>query len=67
MAQTYTYLATSDEVRTTTGKYYDDPTHVVNSSGYSRDPESIEKLMALTWPYLKTAESESSVKRKERI
>jgi NAD(P)-dependent dehydrogenase (short-subunit alcohol dehydrogenase family) len=56
MAETYTYLATSDEIRTTTGKYFDDPTHVVSSSGYSRDPENIEKLMALTWVYLKTAE-----------
>jgi NAD(P)-dependent dehydrogenase (short-subunit alcohol dehydrogenase family) len=56
MAETYTYLATSDKVRTTTGKYYDDPAHIVNSSGYSRDPENIEKLMALTWSYLKKAE-----------
>jgi NAD(P)-dependent dehydrogenase (short-subunit alcohol dehydrogenase family) len=53
MAETYTYLATSDEVRETSGKYFDDPTHIVSSSGYSRDPENIEKLMALTWSYLK--------------
>ena len=58
MAETYTYLATSDEVRETTGKYYDDPTHIVNSSGYSRDPENIEKVMALTRSYLKTPENE---------
>jgi NAD(P)-dependent dehydrogenase (short-subunit alcohol dehydrogenase family) len=60
MAETYTYLATSDEVRTTSGKYYDDPTHIVNSSGYSRDPENIEKLMDLTLSYFETAASESS-------
>ena len=60
MAETYTYLATSDEVRETTGKYFDDPTHIVKSSGYSRDPENIEELMALTWSYLRTAEREPS-------
>ncbi len=58
MAETYTYLATSDAVRTTSGKYYDDPTHIVKSSGYSRDAENIEKVMALTRSYFKTAGSE---------
>ena len=52
MAQTYTYLATSDEVSETTGKYYDSPTSIVNSSGYSRDRENIEAVMALTRRYL---------------
>jgi NAD(P)-dependent dehydrogenase (short-subunit alcohol dehydrogenase family) len=56
MAETYTYLAISDKVQETTGTYYDDPTHIVNSSGYSRDPENIDKVMALTWSYLKPAE-----------
>jgi NAD(P)-dependent dehydrogenase (short-subunit alcohol dehydrogenase family) len=60
MAETYTYLATSDEVRTTSGKYYDDPAHMVKSSGYSRDPQNIEKVMALTWSYFKAAGSEPS-------
>jgi NAD(P)-dependent dehydrogenase (short-subunit alcohol dehydrogenase family) len=55
MAETYTYLATSDAVRTTTGTYYDDPTHVVSSSSYSRDPEHIVALMKLTHSYIKTA------------
>lgn len=54
MAETYTYLATSDAVRTTTGKYFDDPTHIVNSSGYSRNPEHIAALMTLTQAYIKT-------------
>jgi NAD(P)-dependent dehydrogenase (short-subunit alcohol dehydrogenase family) len=53
MAETYTYLATSDEVSTTTGIYYDDPTHVVSSNSYSRDPKHIAELMALTHDYLK--------------
>lgn len=52
MAETYTYLATSDEVRAITGKYFDDPTHRVSSSGYSRDPENIRSVMALTQSYL---------------
>ena len=52
MAETYTYLATAEELRTTTGRYFDNPTRMVASSGYSRDPENIEKLMALTWSYL---------------
>lgn len=55
MAETYTYLATSDEVRETSGRYFDDPTHIVSSSGYSQDPENIEKVMALTRSYLKTS------------
>jgi NAD(P)-dependent dehydrogenase (short-subunit alcohol dehydrogenase family) len=52
MAKTYTYLALSDEVSQTTGTYFDDPTHVVNSSAYSRDKENIEMVMSLTMSYL---------------
>jgi len=52
MAQTYTYLAASDEVSQTTGKYYDNPSSIVNSSGYSRDRKNIEAVMALTRGYL---------------
>jgi len=52
MAETYTYLATSDKVRDASGNYYDDPVHIVKSSSYSRDPKNIEKVMTLTWSYL---------------
>ncbi len=52
MAETYTYLATSPEVSQTTGAYFDDPQHIVSSSAYSRDPENIEQLMALTWSFI---------------
>lgn len=51
MAETYTYLATSADVRTTTGAYFDDSTHMVSSSGYSRDPEHIAAVMTLTYSY----------------
>ena len=51
MAETYTYLATSPEVATTTGTYYDDPKHTVSSNGYSKKPENIEALMELTMRY----------------
>lgn len=52
MAETYTYLAMSNEVSQTTGKYYDNPTSMASSSGYSRDPENIAAVMALTRGYL---------------
>ena len=52
MAETYTYLAVSDEVKTTTGTYYDDPTHIVRASNYSYDKANIEQVMALTRKYL---------------
>jgi NAD(P)-dependent dehydrogenase (short-subunit alcohol dehydrogenase family) len=53
MAKTYTYLATSDDVNQTTGTYFDSPQNIVSSSEYSRDPENIEKVMALTKSYIK--------------
>ncbi len=48
MAKTYTYLALSPDVAQTTGKYFDDPEHIVDSSAYTHDWESIEKVMQLT-------------------
>ena len=53
MAKTYTYLATSDEMRGVTGKYYDDPEHIVRASKYAYEPENIALVMALTESYLK--------------
>ena len=58
MAQTYTYLATSPEVRDVSGKYFDDPTHIVKSSGYSRDKENIAAVMALTQRYIQQARTQ---------
>jgi len=52
MAKTYTYLAISDEVRQTTGTYYDDPQTIVDSSKYSHDKQHLEALMLLTNSYL---------------
>ncbi|MBE2224071.1 MAG: SDR family NAD(P)-dependent oxidoreductase, partial [Anaerolineae bacterium] len=53
MAETYTYLALSPEVSQTTGTYYDDPKHIVQSNGYSRKKENIKQVMDLTLSYLK--------------
>ncbi|MAT98573.1 MAG: dehydrogenase [Anaerolineaceae bacterium] len=53
MAQTYTYLALSPEVAQTSGNYFDDPTHIVDSSAYTHDWENIEKVMKLTRRFIK--------------
>jgi NAD(P)-dependent dehydrogenase (short-subunit alcohol dehydrogenase family) len=53
MAETYTYLATSPAVSRTTGTYFDDPEHIVQSSKYSRDRQNIEQVMALTMGYVR--------------
>ncbi len=53
MAETYTYLATSDEVQSVTGKYFDEKRKMVKSNKYTCQPENIEKVMALTQSYLK--------------
>ncbi len=52
MAQTYTYLVTSPEVSRTTGAYFDDPEHIVQSSKYSQDRQHIEQVMAMTMGYV---------------
>lgn len=52
MAQTYTYLATSDEVSKVTGKLFDDPKTIVTSSKYSLDKQHIDEVMELTHKYL---------------
>ncbi len=51
MAETYTYLALSPEVSQTTGIYYDDPHHIVKSTGYSKNPKNIKQVMDLTMGY----------------
>lgn len=61
MALTYTYLATSEEVKNTTGKYFDDPTSIVSSSNYSLDKQNIEDVIALTWHYIQKSQPDDSV------
>jgi len=53
MANVYTCLATSDEFSNTTGKYFDESIKCVSSSKYSRNIQSIEKVMELTMKYIK--------------
>lgn len=53
MAETYTYLATSDEMRSVTGKYFDEKRRIVKSNKYTYQTENIEKIMILTMSYLK--------------
>jgi NAD(P)-dependent dehydrogenase (short-subunit alcohol dehydrogenase family) len=52
MARTYTYLATSKELASTTGKYFNEKNQVVSSSAYSKDPKNISELMNITMKYL---------------
>lgn len=56
MAETYTYLALSPEVKQVTGRYFNEKKETVSSSGYSRDSENIDAVMTLTMDYLKLAE-----------
>ena len=53
MAKTYTFLATSPEMRLISGKYFDDPATMVESNPYSMDKENIQKLMEVTRTYIK--------------
>lgn len=53
MAETYTYLAISDEVKSVTGKYFDEKRNLVKSNQYTYQTENIEKVMDLTNSYLK--------------
>ncbi len=53
MARTYTYLATSDEVREVSGKYFDEKNKMVDSNKYSKDKGNIQALMEVTRKYFK--------------
>ncbi len=53
MAETYTYLATSDEVKLVTGKYFDEKRRAVKSNKYTCQTENIEKVMNITMSYLR--------------
>lgn len=52
MAKTYTFLATSLNLKNTTGKYFDERNTIIESSKYSSDPAQIKKVMDLTMKYL---------------
>jgi NAD(P)-dependent dehydrogenase (short-subunit alcohol dehydrogenase family) len=52
MARTYTYLATSNDVATTTGTYFSEKNVEVASSGYSKDKTNIEQVMKLSMKYI---------------
>ncbi|MFZ5939184.1 MAG: SDR family NAD(P)-dependent oxidoreductase [Bacteroidota bacterium] len=52
MARTYTYLASSAELNTTTGKYFDEKNRLVASSPYSMTKENIDAVMKLSMSYL---------------
>lgn len=53
MAETYTYLATSDEVSNLSGKYFNENRKQVKSSRYTYQLENINQVMNLTMRYLK--------------
>jgi len=52
MAKTYTYLATSEDVNKTTGKYFNEKNIIVDSSLYSKNEKNIEDVMNLTLKYI---------------
>jgi hypothetical protein len=52
MAKTYTYLATSEDVNKTTGKYFNEKNMIVDSSPYSKNEKNIEDVMNLTLKYI---------------
>ncbi|UCB45339.1 MAG: SDR family NAD(P)-dependent oxidoreductase [Spirochaetota bacterium] len=53
MARTYTYLATSQEISSISGKCFDEKNKIVTSSGYSKNKNNINTLMNITMKYLK--------------
>jgi NAD(P)-dependent dehydrogenase (short-subunit alcohol dehydrogenase family) len=52
MARTYTYLATSDEVRGTTGRCFDERNREVRTNRSTYDREHVARVMELTTRYL---------------
>ncbi len=51
MARTYTHLATSQDLSSVTGKYFDEKNKEVSSSAYSRDAKNISAVMNMTMKY----------------
>ena len=52
MAETYTYLATSPEVKSISGKYFNEKQREVKSVKYTYDKENINHIMTLTKKYI---------------
>ncbi len=52
MAKTYTHLASSPDIKTTTGKYFNEMNKTVTSSPYSNKKENIDAVMNLTMKYI---------------
>jgi len=52
MAETYTYLATSNELDNVTGTYFDEKRQPVKPSSYAQQTENIEAVMNMTLGYL---------------
>ena len=52
MARIYVYLATSDEVKKVTGKFFDEKNQMVPSNQYTKKESNIKKVMVLTQQYI---------------
>ncbi|MDA3821731.1 MAG: SDR family NAD(P)-dependent oxidoreductase [Bacteroidales bacterium] len=56
MAETYTLLATSPDLKSVTGKYFNGKNKIVSSSKYSLQTENIKAVMDLSMKYLNDAQ-----------
>ncbi len=61
MADVYIWLATSPEVRTVTGGYFDEKRQPVRPSAWGMDPANIEQVMRLTARYVPELAADSMV------
>jgi hypothetical protein len=52
MAKTYTYLASSPDLKAVTGKYFNEKNKTVTSSQYSMKKENIDAVMDLSLRYV---------------
>lgn len=52
MAETYTYLATSEDTAHMTGKHLDENRQQVKDNGYTTSKDNIEAVMDTTMTYL---------------
>ncbi|MFA9465692.1 MAG: SDR family NAD(P)-dependent oxidoreductase [Velocimicrobium sp.] len=56
MAETYTYLATDPLLKGVTRKYFDEHNQIISSGKYTNDSEAIDKVMEMTFQYIKRGE-----------
>jgi uncharacterized protein (DUF952 family) len=52
MAKTYTFLATSDQVKNVSGQHFDEKNNTVKLSTYSTNKVNIDAVVKLTNSYL---------------